>query len=326
MSKRVRLLCLCLCIYVTNGLAAADPRCTLKTLAAVDLAMREPGPLVPAIVDGHPVWLVLRTDSGITEFFPPAVAELGLHTETLSADIEAKSGGKSVKAMASIQSFAIAGLRLPKKFAWVDPSTEAAATAAIDGRTVLGSLGMDVLWPYDFELDPTRGKLTLYAQNHCGARAVYWPGTVQRLDVQVAPMGNFFFSVDLNGKSIEAAISVDTPWTFLRADVARRLFGVSMNDSELAVTQLTAGPLTLKDTHIRLVRPPANLNYCTALTDERPTGAAGFNDCLSGTPLTLGLDIVGKLRMYFATRDRAIYFTSNDELTAMRATDQPRIR
>jgi hypothetical protein len=66
------------------------------------------------------------------------------------------------------------------------------------------------------------------------------------------------------------------------------------------------------------VWPPAGLNYCKALTDERPTGAAGFNDCLSGNPLTLGLDIVGKLRMYFATRDRAIYFTSNDELTAAR--------
>ena len=322
MSNSWRLLFLCClvagCARVTDSPAAEAAHCTLKTLAAVDLSMREPGPLVPATVEGHPVWLILQTDNGITEFSAAAIAQLGLHTETLSADIEAQSGGKPVKAMASIESFSIAGLRLPKKYAWVSPGTESPAPAVIDGRTVLGWLGMDVLWPFDLELDPTRHKFILYAQNHCGARAVYWPGTVQRLDVEVAAMGNFFFAAELNGKSIDAGISIATQWTFLRADVARQLFGVSATSPELAVTRLTAGPLVRTDTRIRLVRPPAGLNYCKALTDERPTGAAGFNDCLSGNPLTLGLDIVGKLRMYFATRDRAIYFTSNDELTAAR--------
>jgi hypothetical protein len=322
MSNPRRLLfLLCLCVSaarLTDSPAAESAHCTLKTLAAVDLSMREPGPLVPAMVDGHPVWFILQTDEGITELFAAAVAGLGLHTESLSADLQAQSGGKPVKSLVSIQSFSIASLRLPKKYAWVDPSTEVPTPAVIDGRTVLGSLGTDVLWPFDFELDPTRGKFTLYAQNHCGARAVYWPGTVQRLDVEVAAMGNFFFAAQVNGKPIDAGISIATQWTHLRADVAQQLFGVSATSSELAVTRLTAGPLALVDTQIRLVQPPAGLNYCKALTAERPTGAAGFNDCLSGNPLTLGLDIVGKLRMYFATRDRAIYFTSNDELTAAR--------
>ena len=301
--------------------AAQAAHCKLETLAAVDIAVRDPGPLVSATVDGHPVWLVLRTDGGITEFLPAAVAHLGLKTEALTEDVKAQSGGKAVTATVEMQSFSIASVRLAKKYAWMDPTGKSGEPQVIEGRTVLGSLGMDVLWHYDFELDPARNKLNLFAPNHCGAHAVYWPGTVKRLDVQVAPMGDFFFAAEINGKSVDARISVATQWTLLRADVARQLFGTDINSPELLVTKLTAGPLSLSDTRIQLVQPPANLDYCKRLTDARPTGAAGFNDCLSGTPLTLGLDVVGKLRMYFATRDQAIYFTSNDEVTASSQTD-----
>jgi len=174
----------------SHAFAADQAHCKLETLAAVDLSVREAGPLVPATVDDHPVWLVLRTDVGITRFNPLAVVQLGLHTEVLPPDFELLTDGKRVKASTSFHSFNIATLKLKKDYAWVDPTPEAARAQVIEGRTLLGSLGMDVLWHYDFELDPARSKLTLYAPNHCGAHAVYWPGTVKRLDVEIAPMGD----------------------------------------------------------------------------------------------------------------------------------------
>jgi hypothetical protein len=122
------------CLRATDSRTAEPARCTLKTLAAVELPMRDAGPLVPVTVDGRPAWLVLHTNDGITTFLPTAVAELGLHTEALSPDLEAKSDGKAVKFLASIQSFTIGSLRLPKKFAWVDPSSESPSTTVIEGR------------------------------------------------------------------------------------------------------------------------------------------------------------------------------------------------
>jgi hypothetical protein len=297
---------------------AATGQCKLETLADVDITMREAGPLIPASVDGHPVWLILQVENGITRFYPAAVQALGLPTETVPHGVDALQSEQRVKATASIHSFNIGALRLKKQYAWVDPTKESEALQVIEGRTLLGALSLDALWHYDFELDPAHDKMIFYAPNHCGVRAVYWPGTVQRLDVQVEAMGDFFFAAEINGKSVDARISVATQWTYLRADVAHQLFGTDIDASELAVSRLVAGPLSLSDTHIRLAQTSHKMTYCKALTDERPTGAAGFNDCLSGgTPLTLGLDVVGKLRMFFAVRDQAIYFTSNEEVTAM---------
>jgi len=45
------------CSHMTPVTAAQAAHCKLETLAAVDIAVRDPGPLVPATVDGHPVWL-----------------------------------------------------------------------------------------------------------------------------------------------------------------------------------------------------------------------------------------------------------------------------
>ena len=71
------------------------------------------------------------------------------------------------------------------------------ATASVDGRPVLGALGMDALWPYDLELDLASRKLTFYSQTHCASgQVVYWASHFVRLPMDLGDLGTIHVTAE----------------------------------------------------------------------------------------------------------------------------------
>jgi len=76
---------------------------------------------------------------------------------------------------------------------------------------------------------------------------------------------------------------------------------------------LTGSGITVTNAHITLVSRPAFIrldgNVGCDLTVDRKGGVAFYERCTNPAPLTLGLNVLSRLHLYFATREGVLYFS-----------------
>jgi hypothetical protein len=125
-------------------------------------------------------------------------------------------------------------------------------------------------------------------------------------------------NISSTGKAVEATLATESAVTTLTTDVTRRLFGFDANsgDVETAVgadgriaanyraMQLSTEGLDVINAKIELVKRPAE--YCQ-ITSRR--GATGYEVCNGVHPLRLGVNVLKKLHLYIATKEKILYFT-----------------
>jgi hypothetical protein len=177
---------------------------------------------------------------------------------------------------------------------------------------------MDVFDRIDFELDLKRKKLNLFSQDRCPGTAVYWSDSFAstRLRRESGAFGNLYFEMEINGKKLDATWSPSARLTSLPAQVTKRLFRFDETSPDVEIEddgvfrryivamQLTAPGLTATNTRVVLV--PA------AQCGDRPpvTGSRIAEECRRPQPLMLGRNILEQLRLYFATKERMLYYTA----------------
>ena len=323
MNKKLLAVSILLFIAGADAVQAIEPQdCSMKMLASLDLAIGD-HVLVPAMLADRKVWMTLDTASAFTFIRQSALADLRLHAENVSPKkFPIEIDGKSVAQLVSFGPFSLGSVRQPKRQLMVDPNRLASET--VDGSLVVGTLGMDVLWPVDFELDLAQKRLRLYSQDHCSGYGARWAERYSRIPMDLSELGNVYFPIELDGRRIEASISVGNKTTTLTTDAARRLFGIDERSSAVEIqsdgdghsnayfraTKLTSGDLAITDLKITLV--PAPGGDCKLSIANRPDHAVGFNGCFGRYPLKLGRDTIEKLRLYFATKEKVIYFAASD--------------
>jgi len=192
-----------------------------------------------------------------------------------------------------------------------------------NGKPVFGVLGSESFAGVDFELDFSRGKLNFFSQDHCPGRVVYWADDWGSAPLLVSKLGTFYFPVELEGQKVEATFASAEPLTRLTTDVAKRLYGFDEKSPGVEVEvlpgyrrpvahyramQLTAPEMLVKNVHVRLAKRPSGV--CPLLMPAPESGAVGY-DCNS-YPMALGRNVLSKLRLYFALRERKLYFTLAD--------------
>jgi hypothetical protein len=315
--------------------AAATPeagKCPLKQLAQLNLRVDDSAVLVPVTMENREVWMVLDMAASQTTIAQSAVTELKLSTETLpSKDPFFYFGKTPATQLALPPPLVLGGVRFKKEKFLVNPVSQ--ASVSVDGRPVLGALGMDALWSYDFELDLASRKLTFYSQTHCASgQVVYWASYFVRLPMDLGDLGTIHMAAELDGRKIEATLSTRSRITSLTRDAARQLFGFDEHSPDMEIErdvtgrtsavframELTSGALTVKDVKIRLI--PSNKG-CRLATPEGADGVASYEGCFGVSPLVLGRGLIERLRLYFATAEKAIYYTEQDgqrEVIALR--------
>jgi hypothetical protein len=179
---------------------------------------------------------------------------------------------------------------------------------------------MDMLWPFDFELDLANKKLALYSPNTCGGPAAPWADHFGRMPMDLTAVGDIYFAVEIEGKKLETSIATSVDDSWMGIDIVRRLSasggGVpDSNGSDSAASgsvltkliRLAAGDLVIPQ-QIRVTTAPPLL--CSL--SERADGVLGYDGCYGGYPLVLGREALRKLHLYFATKEKMIYFTAAD--------------
>ncbi len=309
------------------GHAANAPSCTLRQLASVELSVGD-DILVPIDYRGQRFWMVLDLGEAFGLLSPSAPDILRLHAEKLAGsrpdDFQLSIGGSAVKASATVNSLYIGSYPISRHQFFIDPREH--PTTSSPGETVIGSLGMGELWPVDFELDLAHHRMSLYSPEHCpGAAAVRWPEYRSRIPMELNEFGNVYFPLELDGSKIEATISTASRDTYMHLDVSRQVFGFDehspgvqavaeadgrSHDYFRAMT-LTSGDLSLSDVDVHLVPPvkSCTLSKKGMFGDVAEFKGRGDHLCYAVYPLVLGRRTIEHMRLYFATREKLIYFT-----------------
>ena len=294
----------------------ATPECKLNRIASVDFAFKDLA-FIPVQVNGHPGAMVLDTASAFSVLWWNAISDLRLPTH-----LTMMVGTEEFIQLAYFKSLVIGNVTFSKG-TFVRSTRPSDAPREPPIGPVFGTLGMDVFAHVDFELDFARKKLNLYSQEHCPGKVVYWADAYSEAPMHRGTLGNLYFPMELDGKKIQATVSTGSLMTSLTTDLTRKLYGFDERSSDIEVEEdssggpaahyrammLTAEGLKVTSTRIRLIPPqPA----CWLHPDRQDRAFGYGNECTGTYPLKLGLNVLQKLHLYFATKEQVLYFTPAD--------------
>lgn len=298
--------------------------CGLRRYASIDLSTA-PGALsIPVTVENTQARMYLNTGSSLTVMWKPIATQMGLKIRPLRGGGNVHWGGtQDVTDYAVAKTITLGSLRLQGADFLLVPKPEGSLQAA-ETVPIVGAIGMDFFSKIDFELDFKNKKLNLYSQDHCPGSVVYWSDSAASVPIRRGQLGNEYFPLELEGKRIEATLSTGEQLTSLTTDVTQRLYGFDEHsagiqtdlDSEGHVrAQYRAMALTGKDIRVTntMVLLLTRLPDCRLQTSGGADNAAHYTGCLGNeAPLHVGLNILEKLHLYFATKENVLYLTAAD--------------
>ena len=311
--------------FMTLMLASgAQAACKQKLYASVRVEFNDNGGImVPVRVDGQGVWMVLDLAGGIPSVFQKTAEQLGLKV-VRAGDIDATAGGRKIEHKVVIGSLAIGGANFTKWDLFVLPGTEA-EVPQFKGSPVLGGLTSRFMTVVDVELNLAERQINLFSQTRCGTSAVYWGGEVASADLYHDGSGLMLFPMEVDGRRVETAFRTQAATSQISEAVTSRFFGFDRESDGITREQLPGGReiasframgltsrgLDMKNVPVRLL-DDRDWN-CAPSTSDRNSRAIGFSKCMSRAPLSVGTDLLRKLRVYIAPREGKIYFTRAGE-------------
>jgi hypothetical protein len=302
------------------SVAADNKNCGLTRYASLDLVVvGDSYLLVPVEIRGTRAYMALNMASpfsGVTEM---AVRDLSLPTKSIPFNVGVHAGKSEVREMATVTPFAVGGLRFKSVELLVFPHFGFSANAA--DAPVVGVLGMDIFRQVDIELDAAHRKMNLFSQDHCPEHVVYWAARYDSAPIRFGSLGEFYFPMALDGKMLETTLATSNATTTLRTDATRRLFNFDSHSTDVETEtdpsgntkahyramKLSGEGLDIFNARISLVDPPTTGCYLSS-----HQGAASYDGCFGVHPLALGRDVVSKLHLYVATKEKMLYFTPAD--------------
>lgn len=302
---------------------AAHAACEMKRLASIDIEFNPNGAvLVPVQINGHDAWMALNMASGMPMIAPTALAPMGLKPGAVPADSNMIFNGARVNQQTRVESLRMGGANFTDWALYVVPGP-GRPLASYKDRPMIGTLSAIFMNVVDLELDLAGRKMNLFAQTSCKGEQVYWGGEVASAKLFSDPAGLLFFPMELDGKRVEASLNTVGPRTLLSEKATRDFFGFHMDSPGVTPVTVNAanGPVKMgvrqmgfSARGLALAGVPVTIEAnrggprCIP-SSSRESGAIGFNGCSSLVPLELGTEVLARLRIYIATKEKRIYIT-----------------
>ncbi|HEX4427454.1 MAG TPA: retropepsin-like aspartic protease [Terriglobales bacterium] len=275
--------------------------------------------MVPVTFQGARVYMALNMASPFSSVTEKTVHEFSLPTKAIPFNIGVRAGKNEVQVTAKATPFAVGGLQFNSADFLVFPQLSFPASAA--DAPVVGVLGMDVFKQVDIELDVAHRKMNLFSQDHCPGHVVYWSAKYDSAPIRFGSLGEFYFPMELDGKKLETTLATSNTMTTLRTDATRKLFNFDSHSEDIETQTDPSGHTT---SHYRAMKLSGEgldiLNARISLVDPAVSGcylsshqgAASYEGCFGVHPLALGQNVVSKLHLYVATKEKMLYFTPAD--------------
>jgi hypothetical protein len=314
------ILLICLLLSPSTPLHAAVANdCHLKQYSSLDLLELPNGLLlVPVAIQDSHAFMILNTISGFSGVTNNAVLRFALPYKRIPSGLGVRFGSSPVEWVATAKGFSLGGLQFETADFTIIPNDTIGPHP--DDVQIIGTLGMDVLAHVDVELDAANRKMNLFSQDHCAGNTVYWSNTYDSMPVRFGKLGELYFPMELDGKELETTLATGNTTTTLFADVAKKIYKLDRRSNGV---QAEVGPVGTATTYYRAMELKGKgiqiINAHITLID-RPqndpchlgsrSGAVMYEGCDGVHPLQLGRNVLTKLRIYIAMKEKVLYFTS----------------
>jgi len=311
---------ICFALLAQVSVAAEVKDCGLKRYASIDLAGAADGYLlVPVTIQGTRAYMVLNMATPFSSVTQSAVDSLSLQVKPMATPFGKSADKNPDQHMATATPFEFGGIQFRSATFVVLPFRFQEIPA---DAPVVGILAMDVLRGFDIELDAAHRKMNLFSQDHCPGHAVYWSAKYDSAPIRFGPLGEFYFPMELEGKKLETTLATSKPITTLNTDATLKLFNFDSHSADVETEtdndgrttvhyramKLSGEGLEIINARISLIDLPAD-NRCHL---SSRLGAATYEGCFGIHPLALGQNVISKLHLYVATKEKMLYFTSAD--------------
>jgi hypothetical protein len=286
--------------------------CGLRQFASIDLKVGSIV-LIPVNLNGAPAFM------GLNISLPISTINLEAATDKKLVMHKAPEPFFDAPGIVSIDSFSLGAYNLGKVQLLVFPGQN----KTIPGLpTFIGSIALPSLLKADFELDFAHNKLNLFATDHCPGNVVYWTDKAAAIPYTLDRIGIPVFPIELDGKKISAALRLSASGTTLKTDASKALYGFDENSSDIRSDRSQSGTAIKHYRAMKMTLPGLSVTNadvqlmagldknCEISPDSGPEHSATYKKCFGNPPLTLGLDVLQHLRLYFATEEHILYVTA----------------
>ena len=298
----------------------------LAMVTSVDMHIGGDGRVyVPVKINDVRKSMLVDTGGFFTEITPDTVGELNLDTRHTGLAIVGVGGDTT--SLAANAPFQLGNLKASSLDFMVMPDNQLLADDVADAA---GLLAPSFMRSYDVEFDFAAKKFSLLSQDHCEGKVVYWPasaGAIAIVPIRINSDGHIELQVELDGRKLTAILDTGATNTVLNLDVAQDSFGVHPGDATTPETgHLTGSNVAKTYTHrfkrlalegVSVGNPTLDLLpdlVRTRMHDPRDT-VSGDTRLRSTTQKTtlddmiLGMDILRRLHLYIAYREKKLYVT-----------------
>jgi predicted aspartyl protease len=305
MRRLGKILCVIALGASVSQARAADEACQLRRITDVDMGVdaSSGGVTVPMTVGGHDLTLLVDTGGVYTTITQAMTDAIGLHRQRVSPNVEIKMfGGQLIDHYVEATNVAFGRLTAPRMLFLVLPDSR---HPGIDGL-----LAPDVMRAYDVDFDFAKAKFSLFAQDHCPGKVVYWIGGTgyAAIPMQLDEVGHIKLPVQLDGKDVDVAIDTGASHSTISLELAEDLFGFDEKSPDLKTVVASAG-----DRRYRY--PFKTLTFA----GEDDSGITVSNPDIQLVPdadskmrhlAVLGMGILRQLHLYVAYKERKLYVSA----------------
>jgi hypothetical protein len=311
----------CMALFPQASSFAADGKdCGLKRYAAIDLIVGRNGYLlIPVTIEGTRAYMALNMAGPFSMLSETAANNLSLKAVSMPNSLKVRADGKQVQKMVLATPFMLADLRFKSANFLVVNETFSGDQA---DAPVVGFLGMDVFNQFDIELDVAHRKMNLFSPDHCRGHVVYWSARYDAVPIRSGSTGEIYFPMELEGKKLETTLATSSRVTTLHTDATRQLFNFDNHSPDVQTETDAAGRKSSQYRAMKLSGEGIEIiNARISLVDSPPNtschlsshfGAASYEGCYGLHPLALGQNVLAKLHIYIATKEKMLYFTPSD--------------
>ncbi|HEX4078096.1 MAG TPA: retroviral-like aspartic protease family protein [Rhizomicrobium sp.] len=315
-STRALFACAFLATVISAG-ASAD-ECKLQRVASLDFT--ENGAIIiPVSLAGTSVRMALDTGSPLSAVDPIVAHNLHLIEQRIMQGAMYDSAGEPFTYIAVVHDLGLGDMHASSVKLAVWPSPMGSGDFRMGG-----TLGADLLRHFDVDIDFAAHKLSLFAQDHCPGKVVYWTsGGVAVVPMHVVNSGHIIVSVKVDGVPFDALLDTGSTFSHLSLEAADDMFHLVPTSPDMTKVSENGGPggvpiyrHTFKGLElegITIANPAIDIFENLAKARQTPQSGSRISDAdESGgnTDMVLGLQELHRLHLYIAYKEQKLYISS----------------
>ncbi|MBV8976285.1 MAG: aspartyl protease family protein [Alphaproteobacteria bacterium] len=323
-----------LAIVLGEGLHAET--CNLGLMASLDMTMLPDGRFaVPVSLNGKSFEFLVDTGGVYTATHDQIAKALNLEEVPVHGDIYG-SAGKISMAAANIASLKLGQVELKDFHIAIEKVLSPVgdkAPPSPEADRIAGFLAPDLLSLFDVELDFASKKMNLFSQDHCAGKVVYWTQgghaelPFRFMNGRIGGDPHIDLDMTLDGHTVETMLDTGSAGSWLMKKPAVQIFALDEHSPGVVASpyaaegfpafrkqfgSLSFGGLAVQNPLVDILPPLMEQAYRMSHS-EKSRDDPIYGDNFRPEEFILGMNVLSKLHVYIAYKERKIYITPVDQ-------------